>query len=252
MKTPAERRTVDLSGYPDLVVIYLGMRVNVLEGLKTALSYGRPIFRAVAARPDGLLYHQMFLFSLFPLHLGIRQYWRDFEALERWARSAPHRQWWHRFLRGTRGTGFWHETYFLRGGMEAIYGDVPAPTGFLAFAPAKPARGALFSARKRLNLRGDAPRRKLDDAGLRRLFAADTVWAAAAGLWVATGLLRAFAGLEKGTEFYIGSPLFWVKMALLLAVVALEVWPMATFIRWRIARGRGQTPEPAPARAFSP
>ena len=157
MKTPVERRTVDLSGYPDLVVIYPGMRVNVLEGLRTALSYGRPIARAVGARPDGLLYHQLFLFSRFPLHLGIRQYWRDFEALERWARSAPHRQWWHRFLRGTGGTGFWHETYFLRGGMEAIHGDVPAPTGFLAFAAARPARGALFSARKRLNLRGDAP-----------------------------------------------------------------------------------------------
>ena len=29
-----ERRTVDLSAYPDLVVIYLGMRINALRGLK--------------------------------------------------------------------------------------------------------------------------------------------------------------------------------------------------------------------------
>ena len=100
-------------------------------------------------------------------------------------------------------------------------------------------------------LRGRTLRGKLDDAGLRRLFAADTVWGAAAGLWVATGLLRAFAGLEKGTEFYIGSPLFWVKMGLLLIVILLEVWPMVTFIRWRIARGRGQTPDTARAGAFS-
>jgi putative membrane protein len=99
-------------------------------------------------------------------------------------------------------------------------------------------------------LRGRALRGKLDDAGLRRLFAADTVWGAAAGLWVATGLLRAFAGLEKGTEFYIGSPLFWVKMGLLLTVIVLEVWPMVTFIRWRIARGRGQTPDTARAGAL--
>jgi len=28
MRTRVERRTVDLSAYPDLVVIYLGMRVN--------------------------------------------------------------------------------------------------------------------------------------------------------------------------------------------------------------------------------
>ena len=28
------RRTVDLSQYPDLVVIYLGMRVNALTGMR--------------------------------------------------------------------------------------------------------------------------------------------------------------------------------------------------------------------------
>jgi hypothetical protein len=28
-----DRRTVDLSAFPDLVVIYLGMRVNELRGL---------------------------------------------------------------------------------------------------------------------------------------------------------------------------------------------------------------------------
>jgi hypothetical protein len=61
-----DRQTVDLSAYPELVVIYLGMR----------------------------------------------QYWRDFEALERWARSEPHRLWWKQFLRDSGGTGFWHETYF--------------------------------------------------------------------------------------------------------------------------------------------
>jgi hypothetical protein len=30
MTAKVDRRTVDLSGYPDLVVIYLGMRVNTL------------------------------------------------------------------------------------------------------------------------------------------------------------------------------------------------------------------------------
>ena len=38
MKSRVERRTVDLSAYPDLVVIYLGMRVNTLTGLKTLLG----------------------------------------------------------------------------------------------------------------------------------------------------------------------------------------------------------------------
>ena len=88
-------------------------------------------------------------------------------------------------------------------------------------------------------LRGRALKGPLDDAGLRRLFAADSMWGVAAALWVATGLLRAFGGLEKGSAFYLQSPLFYLKMALFLAIVALEVWPMLTFMGWRQARRRG-------------
>ncbi|MGO9323229.1 MAG: hypothetical protein ACLP07_01595 [Terracidiphilus sp.] len=40
MPTPVNRRTVDLSAYPDLVVVYLGMRVNRLTGLKTLFGFG--------------------------------------------------------------------------------------------------------------------------------------------------------------------------------------------------------------------
>jgi hypothetical protein len=38
--------------------------------------------------------HENFIMSLIPLHLAMRQYWRDFDALEAWARSTPHREWW--------------------------------------------------------------------------------------------------------------------------------------------------------------
>jgi putative membrane protein len=99
-------------------------------------------------------------------------------------------------------------------------------------------------------LRGRALRAPLDAAGLGRLFAADSAWGIAAALWLVTGLLRAFAGLEKGSAFYLGSSLFWVKMALFLLVVALEIYPMVTFIRWRALRGRGQTPDTSGARTF--
>jgi hypothetical protein len=156
MKVAVERRTVDLSAYPDLVVIYLGMRVNHLTGLKTLIGFGPKIQGAVAQQPEGLLRHESFLLSLFPPHLGMRQYWRDFESLERWARSEPHKQWWQQFVRDSGGTGFWHETYFMRGGMEAIYDDVPARVGMLAFAPAVPARGAMFGARTRLRVPGES------------------------------------------------------------------------------------------------
>ena len=49
---------------------------------------------------------------------------------------------------------------------------------------------------------------------LRRLFAADNFWGLAALLWIGTGLMRAFGGLEKGTSYYLHNPMFWVKMAL--------------------------------------
>lgn len=152
-----QRRTVDLSSYPNLVVIYLGMQVRTLVGIKTLLGFGPKIAQSAADRPEGLLLHENFLWSLFPPHAGIRQYWRDFESLERWARSEPHRTWWKNFLRDTGGTGFWHETYFMRGGIEAIYDDLAGPTGLLSFAPAVAARGPMFSSRQRAHLADAAP-----------------------------------------------------------------------------------------------
>jgi hypothetical protein len=158
MNARVDRRTVDLSGYPELVVIYLGMRVNVVTGLKTLVGFGPKIARSVEAQPDGLLLHEYLLFSLVPPHVGMRQYWRDFEALESWARSEPHREWWQQFLRNSGGTGFWHETYFMGGGMEAVYDDMVRDIGFLRFAPVRPARGGMFTARARAQRPGEAAR----------------------------------------------------------------------------------------------
>ncbi len=97
-------------------------------------------------------------------------------------------------------------------------------------------------------LRGRALKGRLDGDGLRRLLAADNAWGIAALLWVVTGLLRAFGGLEKGTEFYLRSPLFWIKIALLLIVLLLEVRPMLTFIRWRMQLRNGLPVDTVPAR----
>jgi hypothetical protein len=149
MSMKVNRQTVDLALYPNLVVIYLGMRVNRLTGLKTLAGFGPKISNSVTAAPDGLLLHENFVFSLFPMHVGMRQYWRDMESLLAWSRSEPHRQWWKNFLRDSGGTGFWHETYFMQGGMEAIYDDLPKPVGFMHFAPVKPARGPMFGAAHR-------------------------------------------------------------------------------------------------------
>jgi hypothetical protein len=149
MRTKVERQTVNLSAYPDLVVIYLGMRVNRLTGLKTLLGFGPQISNSVEAHPDGLLRHENFIFSFFPMHVGMRQYWRDTNSLLQWTRSDPHRQWWLNFLKDSGGTGFWHETYFRNGGIEAIYDDLPEKIGLMSFAPVVPARGPMFGAATR-------------------------------------------------------------------------------------------------------
>lgn len=156
-KSNIRRQTVDVSAYPDLVVIYLGMRVNRLRGLATLLKFGPKISAAVDAKPDGLLLHEPIFYSMFPPHFGMRQYWRDFSSLEAWARSLPHQDWWTGFVRDSGGTGFWHETYFKRGGIEAIYDDILVPLGLSAFAEVVPAKGAMFSARRRAGIAGESP-----------------------------------------------------------------------------------------------
>ncbi len=74
---------------------------------------------------------------------------------------------------------------------------------------------------------------------LRRVFVADNLWALAAVLWLGTGLLRAFGGLEKGASYYLHDRVFYIKMGLFATVLILEIWPMATLIRWRISVRRG-------------
>jgi hypothetical protein len=162
---PITRATVDLSGHPDLVVVYLGMKVRSLEGLAALARTGREIGQAVAAEPDGLLLHENLLFSLVPPHLAMRQYWRDLESLERWTREGLHRGWWVNFLKDPKGTGFWHETYRMKGGIEAIYDAMDQPLGLSAFAPVVPAKGPMFSARARLG-GGQAPTAPVEETTL--------------------------------------------------------------------------------------
>jgi putative membrane protein len=90
--------------------------------------------------------------------------------------------------------------------------------------------------------RARAFRSPLDAAGLRRAFYADMWWGVAALLWIATGLTRAFGGLEKGSAYYLHNHVFWTKMLLLGVILVLEVRPMLTLIRWRQVAGRGGQP----------
>lgn len=93
--------------------------------------------------------------------------------------------------------------------------------------------------------------RRIQGDGIQKMFMADNIWGLAALLWIATGLLRAFGGLEKGTHFYLESPLFWVKIGLFVLVFSIELFPMITFIRWRIQLGRGERVDTSRAPLFA-
>ena len=81
--------------------------------------------------------------------------------------------------------------------------------------------------------RARALRGELNQAGLRRVFAADGWWGIAALLWIVTGLIRAFSSVEKGASYYLHNHLFLGKMGLLVLILVLEIYPMTTLIKWR-------------------
>jgi putative membrane protein len=99
--------------------------------------------------------------------------------------------------------------------------------------------------------RSRALRGPLDAAGLSRVFLADMWWGIAGVLWIVTGVLRAFFGIEKGTEYYMATGLFHAKLGLVLLILVLEVWPMATLMRWRAQRRGGGTVDTSAARAIA-
>jgi putative membrane protein len=86
-------------------------------------------------------------------------------------------------------------------------------------------------------LRGQALAGPLDEAGWKRLLAADNAWGIAAALWIASGLGRVFFG-GKETSFYWRNGFFWTKLALFGLIFALELKPMMTFMGVRSARRR--------------
>jgi putative membrane protein len=96
--------------------------------------------------------------------------------------------------------------------------------------------GSIYSRARALN--------RLDQPGdLRRGFIADNWWGISAGILISTGLWRAFGSMEKTSSYYWSNHVFYAKMGLLVLILALEIWPMVTLIRWRIAQQRGNLPD---------
>jgi putative membrane protein len=93
--------------------------------------------------------------------------------------------------------------------------------------------GAIYSRARALNRLRDGA------ATVGAVFAADNWWGIAAVLWIVTGLWRAMGGFEKAPSYYWSNHVFYAKMGFLVVILLLEIWPMSTLIRWRIAARRG-------------
>ena len=76
----------------------------------------------------------------------------------------------------------------------------------------------------------------------RRIQRVDLVYGISAGLLLIVGLLRVFL-FEKGVNFYIHNPFFWVKIAAFALVALMSIDPTLRFIRWNRTLKEGQPPE---------
>lgn len=100
--------------------------------------------------------------------------------------------------------------------------------------------------------RGTAFRRLAAGVGeVRSILIADNLWGISAVILLVTGGMRAFGGYEKGADFYLHQPLFHLKMTLFVLILVLEVAPMVTLIKWRIAQARGTAINSASATLFA-
>jgi len=80
----------------------------------------------------------------------------------------------------------------------------------------------------------------IDEA--RHIQRVDLVYGISAGLLLVVGVLRVFF-FEKGVNFYIHSPFFWVKMTAFLIVGLLSIDPTIRYIRWNKTLKENQAPE---------
>jgi putative membrane protein len=100
--------------------------------------------------------------------------------------------------------------------------------------------------------RGSAFKRLAAGQGeARSVLIADNLWGVSAVILLITGGMRAFAGYEKGTDYYFHQPLFHLKMTLFVLILLLEIAPMITLIKWRIAQMRGAALDASRAKLFA-
>jgi putative membrane protein len=79
----------------------------------------------------------------------------------------------------------------------------------------------------------------LQPAQVKTLARVDLYYLIAAAAVLISGVLRVFA-VGKGASFYLGNPIFYIKLALFLAVGLVSIPPTLQFIRWQRALNAGE------------
>lgn len=87
-----------------------------------------------------------------------------------------------------------------------------------------------------------AYRKNMGIEEIRRIQRVDLAYGISAGLLLVIGLLRVFF-FEKGLNFYLNSPFFWVKMVVFLIVALLSIDPTLRYIRWNGILAQNKMPE---------
>lgn len=82
---------------------------------------------------------------------------------------------------------------------------------------------------------------------MQRLAVTDLMYGIAAAIVLITGLFR-FAYFGKGMHFYLGNPLFYIKVGIFLLVALISLYPTVTFLSWRNALKQDRLPEVEPQR----
>jgi putative membrane protein len=87
-----------------------------------------------------------------------------------------------------------------------------------------------------------AYRRNMRIAEIQRIQRVDLIYGISAGLLLVIGLLRVYF-FEKGVNFYMNNPFFWVKMTAFILVALLSIDPTIRYIRWNQTLRRNEVPE---------
>jgi hypothetical protein len=142
-----------------VTVFLVGMRINALRRPRAWLPVMRamgPMIAELVRRPElGLLGARS---AWSGRTFTVITYWRSFEHLEAYARSADHahRPAWTAFYRRARASGgavgLYHETYGARPGtVESLYVDMPPGFGLGGAVGSVPIPSRLEGARDRLD-----------------------------------------------------------------------------------------------------